>query len=138
MLTIEDVRLFLLDRGPEDNEISIDLTFSDAEIVNAMVRAARDYNSIPPLDVDVVNPNQLPTNTNLFLYGTAAQLLLSRKAKLMRNDIDYAAGNVQVSPAKKEIQYISALQQELKNEFNMEARQRKITINVMNGFGQIG
>jgi hypothetical protein len=138
MLTIEDIRLFLLDRGPEDNEISIDLTFSDAEIVDAMIRAARDYNAIPPIGVESVDPDYLPTDTNLFLYGTAAQLLLSRKAKLMRNDIDYAAGNVQVSPAKKEIQYISTLQQELKNEFNMEARQRKITLNVMNGFGQIG
>lgn len=138
MLTIEDVRLFLLDRGPEDNEISIDLAFSDAEIANAMVRAARDYNGLPPIGVDSVDPDRLPSDTNLFLYGTAAQALLSRKAKLMRNDIDYQAGNLQVSPAKKEIAYIDALQKECKENFVMEARQRKITINVMNGFGQIG
>lgn len=138
MLTIEDVRLFLLDRGPDDNEISIDLTFSDAEIANAMVRAAREYNSIPPLWVETVDPDNLPTDTNMFLYGTAAQLLLSRKAKLMRNDIEYQAGNIQVAPARKELGYIDALQKELKDNFIMEARQRKLTINVMNGFGCIG
>lgn len=138
MLTIEDVRLFLLDRGPDDNEISIDLTFSDAEITNAMVRAAREYNSIPPLFVETVNPDALPTDTNMFLYGTAAQALLSRKAKLMRNDIDYQAGNVQVSPARKELGYIDSLQKELKDSFIIEARQRKLTLNVLNGFGEIG
>lgn len=138
MLTIEDVRMFMLDRGPEDNEISIDLTFSDAEIANAMVRSAREYNSIPPLDVDYADPDCLQSETNLFLYGTAVQLLLSRKAKLMRNDVEYNAGNVQVSPAKKELGYIDALQKELKQDFIMEARQRKLSINVMNGFGQIG
>lgn len=138
MLTIEDVRLFLLDRGPDDNEISIDLTFSDAEITNAMVRAAREYNSIPPLFVETVNPDALPTDTNMFLYGTAAQALLSRKAKLMRNDIDYQAGNVQVSPVRKELGYIDSLQKELKDSFIIEARQRKLTLNVLNGFGEIG
>lgn len=138
MLNIEDVRMFLLDRGPEDNEISIDLTFADDEIANAMVRAAREYNSIPPLGVDCADPDYLPDETNLFLYGTAVQLLMSRKAKLMRNDIDYSAGNVQVSPAKKELGYIDSLQRELKENFIMEARQRKITMNVMQGFGQIG
>lgn len=138
MLTIEDVRLFLLDRGPDDNEISIDLTFSDAEIANAMVRAAREYNSIPPLFVETVNPSDLPTDTNMFLYATAAQALLSRKAKLMRNDIDYQAGNVQVSPVRKELGYIDSLQKELKDNFIIEARQRKLTLNVMSGFGEIG
>jgi hypothetical protein len=138
MLTIEDVRLFLLDRGPDDNEISIDLTFSDAEIANAMVRAAREYNSIPPLFVESVSPDALPTDTNMFLYATAAQALLSRKAKLMRNDIDYQAGNVQVSPVRKELGYIDSLQKELKDSFILEARQRKLTLNVLNGFGEIG
>ena len=76
--------------------------------------------------------------TNLFLYGAAQQLCLSRKAKLMRNDIDYSAGNVQVSPAKKEIQYLDALQKEFRDYFIMEAKQRKVTMNVMNGFGIIG
>lgn len=138
MLTIEDVRLFLLDRGPDDNEISIDLTFSDAEIANAMVRAAREYNSIPPLFVEQVSPDYLPMDTNMFLYATAAQALLSRKAKLMRNDIDYQAGNVQVSPVRKELSYIDGLQKELKDNFIMEARQRKLSLNVLNGFGEIG
>ena len=137
-LTIEDVRNFLMDRGPDDNELSIDLTFSDKEIADCMVRAAREYNSIPPLGVEYADPDCLPVCTNLFLYGTSYQLCLSRKAKLMRNDIEYNAGNVQVSPAKKEIAYLDALQKELKDNFVMEATQRKFTINVMNGFGQIG
>jgi hypothetical protein len=137
-LTIEDVRNLMLDRGPDDNDISIDLTFSDEEITDAMVRAAREYNSIPPYGVDSISPDYLPMETNLFLYGTAKQLCLSRKAKLMRNDIDYSAGNVQVSPAKKEIQYLDALQKEFRDYFIMEAKQRKVTMNVMNGFGIIG
>jgi hypothetical protein len=137
-LTIEDVRNLMLDRGPDDNEISIDLAFSDEEIANAIARTAREYNSIPPYGVDSVNADYLPMETNLFLYGAAQQLCLSRKAKLMRNDIDYSAGNVQVSPAKKEIQYLDALQKEFRDYFIMEAKQRKVTMNVMNGFGVIG
>jgi hypothetical protein len=137
-LTIEDVRNLLLDRGPDDNEISIDLAFSDEEIANAIARTAREYNSIPPYGVDSVSADYLPMETNLFLYGAAYQLCLSRKAKLMRNDIDYSAGNVQVSPAKKEIQYLDALQKEFRDYFIMEAKQRKVTMNVMNGFGIIG
>ena len=58
-LTTEDIRHFLLDRDVEDNDLELDVAFSDEEIRDAMKRAARAYNSIPPFVCTAVS-NALP------------------------------------------------------------------------------
>jgi hypothetical protein len=136
-LVEEDIRNFILDRTIEDNELQLDLTYSSEEISDAMVRAGRDYNSVPPF-TDSVHPGALPADTNLFLYGTAYHLFLSRISKLSRNDIDYTAGNVGTNPVAKQLQHLQFLAKEMRAEFKEMATHIKVAINVRESFGQIG
>jgi hypothetical protein len=136
-LTKDDVRMFILDRSAADNPEENDLFFSDAEIDEAMVRAARAYNSISPR-VHFVEPSKLPAHHDLFLHGTAAQLYLAKVAQLSRRDLDYDAGGVQVSPETKRLAHFTNLYKLHQEEFNGRATEHKTEINMLNAWGCVG
>lgn len=136
-LTEEDVRNFILDRTIMDNELQLDLTFSAEEIGDAMMRAAREFNSMAPYVMEV-HPSALPGDSNLFLYGTAAQLYLSRISKLSRNDVDYAAGNITTNIVGKQIQHLKDLYKLNQEEFKLQGTQMKVAMNVRATFGAVG
>lgn len=133
MITINDVRLYILDRQVSDNDLDLDLTFSDAEIEDAMKRAARAYNSIPPF-VSTVTWSNLPDDTNIFLDAIAEQLYLSLLAKLTRNDIDYTAGDVQVNLVAKRIDHLKALIKDHKERWETTAKGIKVATNLSMAF----
>lgn len=132
-LTSDDVRMYIFDRSIEDNDLLLDLNFSEEEIANAMVRAAREYASIPPY-TSTVCPSCLPSNTNMFLDATVAQLYMSEMNKLMRNDIDYTSGNVTTNLVAKRIKHLSELVKFYQDRFKLAAKEWKISENVSNGF----
>jgi len=136
-ITEEDVRNYILDRTLEDNELQLDLTFSPEDISNAMVRAARDYNSLPPF-VGGVEASKLPNDTNMFLDGIAAQLYISRLSKLSRNDMDYTAGNVTTNIVQKQIGHLQNLIKMHRDFFREAALAQKVFINHSLAWGQIG
>jgi hypothetical protein len=136
-ITEEDVRNYVLDRTIEDNELEMDLTFSSEEIADAMRRCARSYNSITPM-VSFVDADCLSSDTNVFLDGVVAQLYISRMSKLMRNDVDYTAGNVGVNIVEKQIKHLGEMAKYHKAEFITAAKAIKCTINTMNAWGQLG
>ena len=136
-LTIADVRAYIWDRSAEDNQLELDLAFSDDEIRDAMRRAAREYSSIPPY-VGGVDPTQLPADTNIFLDGTVQQLYISRISRLQRNDIDYSAGGVQVELDKKQIAYLKEMIPFHRDRFVEPARSRKLATNLRSAFRRVG
>ena len=136
-LTEQDVRNWLLDRKADDNLLDMDLSFSPEEIAEAMVGAARDFNSVPPL-VLTVAANKLPGDTNLFLEGITARLYTSKVAQWSRNDFDYTAGGVTASPDGKRLQHLNTLRQEHRNNFLQQAADLKHTINLSRAWGPIG
>lgn len=107
-LSIEEMRMFLLDQKAEDNALDLDLSFSDEEILSAMKRAAREYNSIPPF-VSSVDYRRLPNDTNVFLHATAEQIYIAELARAKRNDMDYTAGNVSANLEQKRITHFEGL-----------------------------
>lgn len=132
-LTPEDVRFYIMDRNIADNDLLLDLNFSEEEIRNAMVRAAREYASIPPL-VDTVCPDCLPMDTNLFLDGTAAQLYVSELSKLMRNDIEYTSGGVTTNLVSNRIKHLKELIKLHQERFVTTATTLKMTTNIHSAF----
>lgn len=132
-ITSDDVRMYIFDRNIEDNDLLLDLNFSEEEIANAMVRAAREYASIPPY-TSTVSPACLPADTNMFLDATVAQLYMSEMNKLMRNDIDYTAGNVTTNLVAKRIKHLAELYKLYQDRFRTAAKDWKITENVSAGF----
>lgn len=132
-ITSDDVRMYIFDRNIEDNDLLLDLNFSEEEIANAMVRAAREYASIPPY-TSTVSPACLPADTNMFLDATVAQLYMSEMNKLMRNDIDYTAGNVTTNLVAKRIKHLAELYKLYQDRFRAAAKDWKISENVSAGF----
>jgi len=128
-ITNEDVRLYILDRSIEDNDLDLDLSFSDQEIASAMQRASRAWNSIPPFVSQVIWPH-LPADTNVFLDATAEQLYLSLISKLQRNDIDYTAGGVGTNIVSKRIEHLKWQIKECRERWMAVARDIKVTRNI--------
>lgn len=108
-VTVALVRDQLQDRSPEDNAIDNDLFWSDEDIIHAMDRAAAAYNAIPPLGVHRVVGHAMPADTNVFLYGTLAQLYEIAINKLSRNIMDWSAGDTKVDLEKPRIEAFSSL-----------------------------
>lgn len=131
----DDVRSYLLDRSMEDNPLQLDIVFSDEEIMDAMRRSARSYNSIPPLGVSSANPSRLPDDTNMFLDAITMHLYISRYAKLSRQDVDYSAGNVVANQVRAQLGHMKEMIQAHKVMFEETAKSIKIHINVSNAWG---
>lgn len=137
-VTPEEVRHYIEDRTPEDNEAFGDLVFSNDEIQVAMRRAARAYNSVPPLGVNSVTPDCMPDDTEMFFDGVIWKLYSARLAKLFRNDMDFNAGDVDVSPEKKMIVHLGRAAKEAEAAFMIAAADEKGTINIGHGYGSLG
>jgi hypothetical protein len=132
-LTHEDVRLYILDRSVEDNDLDLDLAFADEEIDAAMRRAARAWNSIPPFISQVTWP-YLPDDTNVFLEATAEQLYIALLSKLQRNDIDYTAGGVGTNLVSKRIEHLKWQIQDCRGRWQQVAHDIKLTHNLKQAF----
>lgn len=135
-ITVEDVRNYMIDETPDDT--GIDIAFSDDDIRQAMVRAAREYNSIPPRVADA-DPSKLSARTNMFLDAIAVQLYKSELQKLTRDDIDYSAGGVSTNIVSKRIDHLrSTLIPQHDQSFKSAAHTEKLEINISNSFGPVG
>lgn len=137
-ITPEDIRHFIYDRAPKDNPIDLDLAWSDPEIVDAMRYCAMSYNSIPPY-VERVSPDAFPREQEMiWIHGTIYHLYLSRKAQLIRQDLDYTAGNMTVDRTKRLIEHLDKGIEFYKGQFDELAKQRKLVINLNNAYGCVG
>lgn len=132
MLTEKDVRAYVADSTVADND-GLPLYFSPAEIAEAMKRAARAFNSIPPLILRV-SGDALPDDTNMFLDAAAAQLFTAELNKLTRRDIDYSAGGVQSPIERARINHLKDLIKFHTELFTAAAKAFKMTQNIARAF----
>lgn len=137
MITTEDVRMYIMDRGSADNPYLVDLAFTDEEITAAMKACAREYNSIPPLGVDYAHGHCLPDDTNLFLDGIAAVLLRMERLRRGRNDVEYSLAGASAATEAVRIKHIDDEEKMLQARFREAAQARRLTINIYNYFGPI-
>ena len=135
-ITPEDIRHFLYDRTPADNEIDMDLAWSEPEILQAMRFCAMSYNAIQPY-VERVTATTLPQEM-LFIHGTIYHLYLSKWSQLTRSDLDYSAGNMTVDRVKRWIAHLEKGMEVHKTEFETKGKERKLFINLNQAYGCIG
>ena len=134
-ITIDDVRHYIMDRSAEDNEIEMDLAFTDDEITRALKSAMRDYNGTLPLCSSYDNASRLPDDTNMFLDGATAHLYQALWNKLTRSDIDYTAGGVTTNLVTKQIAHAKEKMEFYAARFKEVASAIKIQINVNAAWG---
>lgn len=130
---LEDIRHFLMDRSAADNDLLLDVQFTDEEINRAIERCVMHYNEVPP-QCDPVHVSNVP-RTYMFITGVAYHLSLSLMLKLMRNDVDYNAGGVQVEIDKRRIEHLKEIVPALKGDFMDLAQSRKRSINIEGAYG---
>lgn len=134
----EDIREYLMDTSWEDNDLLLDKAFSTEELEAAMRSVVRMWNDIPPFLNSTITPDKLPSNSNVFFDGIVLALLKRKLLNLTRNDIDYNAGNMQVSFEAKHIQHIKSLIPYYEAKFEQAAKAIKTSANLRSAYGPVG
>lgn len=129
-ITVQDIRDFIRDRSADDNDLELDIMFTDEEILQAMKSAARAYNSIPPLSVASVNWQRLPDHNNIFFHATAEYLFRAWVTQMRRNDMDYTAGGAAANLIRRRIEHMSAEIPEHRQLWEVAARDHKNFVNI--------
>jgi hypothetical protein len=131
-LTVEDIRHWIFDRTVDDNPLEMDIFYDDEEIKRAMRYACTTFNSIPPRTVNW-RPDRMPLH-DAALNLTVYHLYLSKISMLSRNDIDYNAGGVTATEAKRQMENLKQLMMMHKAEGESAAKNLKVEKNIMSGF----
>lgn len=135
-VTEEDIRLFLIDKSPDDNPLLDDVEMSTEEIEKAIGIAIDRYNSIPPLVHIITSSSVAPYY--LLMLGTCGTLLRMKAVNLMRNRLDYSQKNGTAVQDKGMGQEYLAVAREMLEEFDTKCRELKVTVNIDNCYGSIG
>jgi len=134
---MDDVRIFLMDRGMEDNPIDlVPDFFQDDDIRQACRRCVAKFNETPPFNLRL-NANSLPYRTYL-LAGIGWQVYLAKINQLSRQDLDYDAGGMSVDLVGTRIKHFTRIAQDLKKEFMEGLHQEKVAKNYSDAFCQVG
>jgi len=138
LITPAQVRDYVSDQDPADNVLGGGRhEFSDADILAAMHATAREYNDILP-QVETITIGSLDDRHNLWFDGIAEQLYRRLEQRLIRQDIEFSAGEVVVSPKARQLQSCRALIKNFEERFHRKAKERKIAINIRRASGRVG
>lgn len=133
LLTVEDVRTFISDRG-EFNHLLDGEEFSDMRIQFAMEMAKDTYNHMPPSTGYTLMT--FPSKAVL-LYGTLAALYHGAAALLARNHMSYSDGGITV-PVEERYELYMSLANTYNTLFEEDARRLKLYQNIEAGWGGVG
>lgn len=133
-----DVRQFVADNETRAGMAGFyDLDFTPEDIADAMVSAAREFNSIPPY-VSTVQPNMLSKTTNMFLDVIAYFLYMRALQYEQRHDVPYTAGSVTVDVAARKIAHFTNSMKMFYDRFLQAARSLKKQVNITRAYGGVG
>lgn len=135
-LSIAEVRMHLRDSGPEESYLLDNVAFSDEEIIHAMTLPVQYWNEIPPPIGVYYNTGSFPYRYH-WLMATSGYLFLTVAEQQRRNNLQYAAGGVQVNDQAKEPNYETAAKRRI-DEFKDFVRRMKASINLEMGYGGVG
>lgn len=135
-LSIPEVRMHLRDSGPAESYLLDNVAFSDEEIIHAMTLPVQYWNEIPPPIGVYYNTGNFPYRYH-WLMATTGYLFLTVAEQQRRNNLQYAAGGVQVNDQAKEPNYETAAQRRIQ-EFKDFVRRTKASINLEMGYGGVG
>jgi len=134
-VTEEDIRMFLVDKAPEDNFLLDNVEMTNEEINKAITWTVDKYNMIPPF-IHVLTADRIPHY--LLVIGTSSMLLRMKALNYMRNRLDYQQSNsTSIQDKNKAAEYL-AMSKELMAEFNQIATQLKYSANLDSCYGRVG
>ena len=134
-LTIEQVRMFMLDHEPAKNILLDDNEFTDGEITQAQTFVTDAYNAMPP-PLSLATAADFPNNY-LLLMGVTAYLMKSAAFRQIRNQATAQDGDVAPIGVDDKQSIYKAYGQELWQEFLEASRQYKIATNLQSAYGEM-
>jgi hypothetical protein len=133
-VTLDDVRMFMIDNVPSDNFLLDAVEFTDEQINKAMNFATDRYNSTPPL----LTPLSIERMPHFVLVqGTTAILLRMRAMNYARNRLDYNQKDGAAVQDKNKMQEYLLLSKELMAEFDRSVRELKYAANLNGAYGGV-
>jgi len=138
MITIADIRAYVKDVTWQDNDLLMDLAFTDEQITQAMKSCVRDWNGIPPYVARGYKWDKLPDDTNVFFDGTVASLLRTEFLNKARNEAVYQAGNMSSNIDTQYINRLKELIQLHEARFKDVASGVKLSLNLNAAYGPLG
>ncbi len=134
--TMAEIRLHLRDSSPAENRLLGTLSFDDAEIAACVARCVDYFNeALPPL-VQTYTTQTFPFRF-MWLEGTVAGLYTLAAEWYRKNHLSYQAAGVAVDDLNKAPEY-EALADKKWQRFEQMVRQRKIALNIDEGYGSLG
>lgn len=134
---VEDLRLMLLDRFPDNYSVKTDdFFFSDIELMEALRRSVQAYNALPPVTIRA-RYNLVP-DEYLLLIGAAWQACLSKLMYYRRKQTTYNSGSTQVDMYGAICSALQDAAQEFKAEFKELGLSIKRQQNIKRYMGRIG
>jgi len=137
-ISIDDVRNYMFDTSWKENDLLLDVEFTDEQIQAAMNTVIREWNSIPPYVYKLEPGADLPNDTNMFLDGIVAALLRALLLNKMRNEVSVQAGNMAVATDTSYINQLKSIIPVYERRFQEAATAQKIYINLNQAYGQVG
>lgn len=132
--SIEEIREYLRDTYPEENNLLEGHLVSDEEITLAVERAVRYFNEVPP-DVGRVSTANFPWRMHL-MEGILGQLFRMLESHHRKNSLSYQAGGLSVADMDKERNYQSAASYHW-DTYRQFVADKKSQINMEDCFGTI-
>jgi hypothetical protein len=133
-LSIAEVRLALRD-CPGSNFLLEDYEFTEREIMFCIRRPIDYFNDLPP-DVARFSYTNFPFRY-WWLQGTVAELLKLAAHWMRRNRLKYQAGGISIDDLGREDEY-EAVAKQMWDEFKTWCQNKKVEINISQGFGSLG
>lgn len=130
-LTPDDIRTYLVDSSPADNELLDDLDFKDGQIKLAMRMMAAAFNEIPPYTMQV-DALRMPLR-EWAMMGVQEQLYRMRLNQLERNAFQLQAGNTGFDEDATRISNLRAALDRVAGWRKLAAAE-KITVNITNTY----
>jgi hypothetical protein len=133
MVTIEDIRMNLMDNCPDENKLILAYELKDTDITAAMRRCVDYFNGAGFVKCNATVGSMPTSSRYFFIQGVSAQLLRSAAFKFARNELPYSAGGVSVNDQAKYAQYMK-MSEILDQEWKMYVAETKHAMNVRNAF----
>lgn len=135
LVTMQDLRMFMVDRSASDNFLLDDLEFEDEQMLSAMRLCVDKFNSITPA-IAFYTVEDFPWRYELLL-GTASILLRMGAVNMGRNRLDYSdASGTAVQDKNKSQEYMS-MSMAMAQEFDTRCKAIKVSMNAEACYGSV-
>jgi len=132
-VVISDVRMYVMDRGDEDNVLLDAEEWSDAQISLGIIRAVEIWNESVPESNYTYTQISFPFKSN-WMEGILGEILHTKAMNLVRNRMPAQAGGIVIDDKARAEVYL-ALSKDYRDRYKLWCLNTKSALNLENLYG---